>query len=384
MSRRPGVPSLLRQINDRSAFELLLTDGPLTRARLGELTGLSKVTASQMVARLQERGLVEVVGARSAGRGPSAELYAVRPGASHGIGVEMRPDAVHAELADLTGAVVGRLSREVDAGNEPVALVAALVRDLVAGAGVDFDSVNDVVIGVPGVVDPAAGDIRVSFDLTEWHPGLRAAVTEHLGRDVRFENDVNLAATAERAEGAGRDVDDMVLLWAGRGIGMAVVIGGRPYRGATGAAGEVGYLPVPGTADRATITRPAAGAFQGLVGEAAVSELAASHGFARDTAAASVRAAIEAGPDGAAFLGEFADRLAVGLAAVCTVVDPAVVVLSGDVGSVADDHLCGLIAAAIRRIAPVSPRIVPTAVPERAVLRGAVLAAVDHARAALF
>ncbi|MGH3468301.1 MAG: MarR family transcriptional regulator, partial [Thermocrispum sp.] len=75
MSTRPATPSLLRTINDRSALELLLSDGPLTRVGLGERTGLSKVTASQLLARLQERGLVEVVGTRSAGRGPSAELY---------------------------------------------------------------------------------------------------------------------------------------------------------------------------------------------------------------------------------------------------------------------------------------------------------------------
>ena len=57
-SRMPGTPSLLRAINDRAALELLLERGPLTRAQLGELTGLSKVTASQLVERLEERQLV--------------------------------------------------------------------------------------------------------------------------------------------------------------------------------------------------------------------------------------------------------------------------------------------------------------------------------------
>jgi uncharacterized membrane protein len=52
MQRRPGTPSLLRELNDRSALELLLAGGPMTRAQLGEHTGLSKVTASQALARL--------------------------------------------------------------------------------------------------------------------------------------------------------------------------------------------------------------------------------------------------------------------------------------------------------------------------------------------
>ena len=63
MSRRPGTPSMLRAINERAALGLLLDNGPLTRTQLGELTGLSKVTASQLLTSLQSRGLVEVVGA---------------------------------------------------------------------------------------------------------------------------------------------------------------------------------------------------------------------------------------------------------------------------------------------------------------------------------
>ena len=69
-TRLPGTPSLLRAINDRAALDLLLERGPLTRAQLGELTGLSKVTASQLVERLEERQLVARVGELAGGRRP--------------------------------------------------------------------------------------------------------------------------------------------------------------------------------------------------------------------------------------------------------------------------------------------------------------------------
>jgi len=62
--RQPGTPRLLRAINDRSALELLLEHGPLTRPQLGALTGLSKPTASQLLGRLETRGLVHAVGAQ--------------------------------------------------------------------------------------------------------------------------------------------------------------------------------------------------------------------------------------------------------------------------------------------------------------------------------
>jgi predicted NBD/HSP70 family sugar kinase len=384
MSRRPGIPSLLRAINDRSALELLLSEGPLTRTRLGELTGLSKVTAGQLMTRLQERGLVEVIGTRSAGRGPSAELYAVRPACSHGVGIDMAPNTVVAAVADVTGEVRGRVTRPAADTDDPVQVVSDAVRAVTGEAGISMNDVADVVLGTPGVVDPTTGDVGYVFDLPRWHRGLRDGLREELGCAVTIENDVNLAAIAERAYGAARDVDDMVLLWVGRGVGLAVVLGGRLHRGATGAAGEVGYLPVPGVPLPTSGTEPDKRAFQRLVGAEAVSALAVQHGVAADGAAEAVRAALAAGSPAQAFLDELADRLATGLAAVCAVVDPALVVLAGEVGAAGDGPLCDLVTRAMGRIAQVRPALVPTAVQNAPVLRGALLTAVDQAREALF
>ncbi|HKE49904.1 MAG TPA: helix-turn-helix domain-containing protein, partial [Actinomycetes bacterium] len=64
----PGQPALLRAINDRAALELLIAYGPLSRSQIGRLTGLSKPTASQLLARLEEAGLVIPVGPRTSGR----------------------------------------------------------------------------------------------------------------------------------------------------------------------------------------------------------------------------------------------------------------------------------------------------------------------------
>src|SRR5258705_1909431 len=93
-SRLPGTPSLLRAINDRAALDLLLERGPLTRAQLGELTGLSKVTASQLVERLEERQLVARVCELAGGRCPNAQLYAAGPSRSYVVGGQGRPTSV--------------------------------------------------------------------------------------------------------------------------------------------------------------------------------------------------------------------------------------------------------------------------------------------------
>lgn len=383
MARSPGTPRLLRAINDRSALELLLAEGPLTRARLGELTGLSKVTASALVGRLQERGLVEVIGSQSAGRGPSADVYAVRAGCSHGVGIHMGPEEVVAAVADVTGSVRGLVTLPVSDADDPVRLVGGAVRTVTDRAEIDVSDVADVVIGTPGVVDPVTGDVGYVFDLPRWHRGLRDSLRDDLGCAVTIENDVNLAAIAERTEGAAREVDDLALFWVGRGVGLAVVLGGRLHRGAAGAAGEIGYLPAPGVPLPAAGVQPDKRAFQRLVGAEAVSALAAAHGIVAEDAAGAVRAALAAGSPAHAFLAELADRLAIGVAAVCAVVDPALVVLAGEVGAAGGGPLCDLVTRSMGRIVQFKPLLVPTSVPDAPVLRGALLTAVDQAREAM-
>ncbi len=387
MQRRPGTPSLLRELNDRSALELLLAGGPMTRAQLGEHTGLSKVTASQLLSRLEERGIVAVAGELAGGRGPNAALYAVVPSTAYVAGLHVEQDEVSAGVADITGNVVARISVNPSDSEDPVALVRSAVLAACTSAGVPTESLRAFVIGTPGVLDPRTGDPRLAVNLPAWHEGVLAALRTDLGRPVTLENDVNLAAMAERAVGAAVGVADFVLVWIGVGLGLATVLDGRLHRGVGGAAGEIGYLPVPGVPLPEDVTHPATGAFQRLVGAQALVPLAAQYGFTEATAAACVSAAVAASaagePEAVAFLRELAGRVATGVAAVSVVLDPGLVVLGGDVGLAGGAELADLVAAEVGRICPARPIVVPTAVTGGPVLRGAILAAVEQARGEL-
>jgi predicted NBD/HSP70 family sugar kinase len=387
MERRPGTPSLLRELNDRAALELLLTTGPLTRAQLGAQTGLSKVTASQLLSRLEERGLVEVAGEQAGGRGPNAALYAVVPSSAYVAGLHVDQDEVSAGVADVTGTVVAEVSVNPSASRHPVELVREAVLTACRSAGVAPEKLRAFVIGTPGVMDPRTGDPRLAVNLPAWHEGVLAALRSELGQPVTIENDVNLAAMAERAVGAATDVDDFVLVWVGVGLGLATVLRGRLHRGVGGAAGEIGYLPVPGVPLPQDVTHPATGAFQSLVGGQAVLPLAAGYGFTGTTPGAVTAAAVAAAQAGAApgtaFVTGLAARVATGVAAISVVLDPGLVVLGGEVGRAGGTLLAGRVAAEVSRICPARPRVVPTAVAGPPVLCGAILAAVDQARADL-
>ena len=382
---RPGTPRLLRALNDRAALELLLARGPLTRAQLGEMTGLSKVTASQLVERLEGRGLVTRVGEQAGGRGPNAQLYAVTPGSAHVIGVDFGPDRVVAACADITGAVIGRVELSTRDTDDPIGVVHTAVVRAATSAHAEMATVRRVVLGTPGLVEPDTGDIRFAWDLPRWQHGLRDALGEDLHTPIAFANDVNLAAVAEAHVGAARGVDDFLLIWAGRGVGLAVVLGGRLHQGSTGAAGEIGYLPVPGAPiPRDAGRRGAKGAFQLLAGAEAVRAIGREHGFRAGTAADVVRAAITAGTAGAPFLDELAARLALGVASAAVVLDPPMVVLAGEVGLAGGGALAERVQHEVAATTLVAPKVVVTEVIEEPVLQGALRTALDAVRDEVF
>jgi predicted NBD/HSP70 family sugar kinase len=387
----PGTPSLLRKLNDRAALELLLDGRSLTRAQLSELTGVSKVTVAQMLARLEERGLVAAVGEQAGGRGPNAALYSVVPSSAYVAGLYVEHGEVSTAVADVTGRVIAEVREDTNGGGDPVELVRSAVDRACRRAGVSVSRLSAFVIGSPGVVDPQTGDPWLAINLPAWHEGVLAGLRRALRKPVLIENDANLAAMAEHAWGAAIGAEDFVLIWIGVGIGLATVLGGRLHRGVTGAAGEIGWLPVPGAPVTSDVGYPAGGGLQWLAGAAPVRALGEEFGFPAPSAGGSVRAAAEAAEaaggsasqQGRAFLDELARRVALGVVAVCLVLDPGLIVLGGDVGLAGGDALAGRVGAEISRMCPVRPRVVPTAVSTNPVLCGALLSAVDQARSDL-
>ena len=386
MPQRPGTPRLLRAINDRAALELLIEHGPLTRTQIGDLTGLSKPTAAQLLARLEARGLVHEVGETEGGRGPNARLYAVVPSAAYVAGLHVGPRSIGAAVADITGRTVAETELGIAGVEDPVAVLHEAVERAGRVAGITLDRLHGLVVGTPGLVDSATGDFAFASDLPSWHRGLLPALREDLRRRVSLENDVNLAAVAELHHGVAVERDSFALIWVGRGVGLSTVIGGRLHRGAGGGAGEIGYLPVPGAPVTAVRREPGVvmGAFQSQVGALGVQALARNHGLDATSPERTVAAALSSGQSGRAFLDELAQRLAVGIASVCAVLDPGLVVLAGEIGRAGGKELAARVEAGVTAISPLRVDVRVSTVEGNPVLQGALLTALSAARDDVF
>ncbi|MEU9130472.1 ROK family transcriptional regulator [Kitasatospora sp. NPDC048540] len=391
---RTATPSTARAINDRLALDLLLERGPLTASELRSLTGLSRPTVADLLERLQRAGLVAPAGeSAQLRRGPNARLYALVADRAHLAAIDVRATGVTLAVADLTGRTLA--TAEIPAGPGEEDFAARTVRALLAAAAeAGADRLHTVAVGAPGLVDPATGALNNSGNLPRWHTELLAALRAGAGgpaldgAEVILENEVNLAGIAEHRLGAARDRDTFALVWLGHSVGAAVVLDGRLRRGASGGTGEICFLPVPGTTALPSATG-CEGGFHSLVGSVAVAELAQRHGLPVPAATGPVRRAelllrdaVAAGE--AAFLDELAERIAIGAAAICVVLDPGCVVLGGELGRAGGADLAARVERRLARLSPFSTEVRAGTAGGGAVLAGALLTAGDAVRRDLF
>jgi glucokinase len=241
-------------------------------------------------------------------------------------------------VAALEDGRLGETSLRPTEKASPEALV-----DQLAGAISALLPAEAVGIGIPSVVDFATGMARSSVNIPLERVPLRQLLRERLGVPVYVDNDATVAAVAEaHGPDATVDVRHLVMLTVGTGVGGGIVIDGRVYRGATGAAAELGHIVIGADlADGAPEGEgfPQPGSLERLAAGRALDRLAAERGLTDGPGA--VEAARRGDPAGLECLRILGGRLGIGIANVVNVFDPDVVVIGGGAGSAAGELLLG-------------------------------------------
>ncbi len=367
-------------------LEFIRERGPVSRAQLARDSGLSKPAVSQALSALEASKLVREAGRTSGGKGPTAILYELNPGAGWVVGLDVGTDRIRAAIADLTGQIVARRDEPARARSASalIARIGGTARALAADVGVGWKRISYVVMGSPGVVEIGRAHVWPPDTLPSWvRHGRLDAVRGELGTPVTLENDVNLAALGERSHGLGKDVRNFVYLHVGTGVGMGLILNGELFRGATGVAGEVGYMPLA-TQDPHEPANRIRGSLEQALGAAGVVAAARAAGMAASVTPKGVFAAARKGDERAAAVVEtVAQRLALAIAAIVPVVDPELVILGGGIGR-NGDLLLEPVEQELRTLSPFRPRIEISPLGEDAELQGAVSMALEAAQDRLF
>lgn len=374
-------PQLIREMNEQTLLEQVRRSGPLSKADLARVSGLSKVTVGLALGNLERDGLVRPAGRRTGVRGPAAVLYEVHPEAGYVLALDVGREYLRGAVADLAGTVRARTSSRVRAASGPVrvARMISLADSLLASVGVDRDDLTQTVVGSPGVFDPRRGAMTLAGSLPGWErPGILGELMDSFGPGTLFENDVDLAALAEHAYGHGRGVSSLAFVSIGTGIGMGLVLDGRLHRGAHGAAGEIGYLPLAEGKGRDAADARRRGELEAAASAAGIVRAARRTGAKGLGTARRVFAAAALGDEAARrVVAEEAVLTAKAIASVIAVVDPELVVLGGGIGR--SPGFGAAVATELRHLAPVVPPVQVSALGDDIIVSGCLAAGIERA-----
>ena len=232
--------------NRKIIIETIRLSGPITRAEIAQVTGLTTATISNLTAELREEGIILETGRRKGLRGQPAIDLEINPSGRFAIGFELARDMLSGVLINLAGEVLGQLHEEWEYPTPEVALprIAEGVKTLLAQTTISEELLLGVGVAMPGPFSFQEQQLVVSpRDFPHWeHYPVQEKLSELLSFRVIMENDVMAAAMGEQFHGDGRQYKDFFYIYLGSGIGGAMIYNGHPYQGFSPDTGDIGWI----------------------------------------------------------------------------------------------------------------------------------------------
>jgi predicted NBD/HSP70 family sugar kinase len=377
--------SLLRSASAGALLHLVRTGEATTRADLATLTGLARSTVSQRVDLLIDTGLLLQAGEAplTGGRPPMKLAF------NSEAGVILAADlgATHARLAvtDLTAASLAEVAEDVEIARGPdevLSWVTERFTELLERAHRTPHDVWGIGVGLPGPVEFAAGravspPIMPGWDGFSVSDALAPYYDDAL---VLVDNDVNIMALGEYWTAYREEVDDLLFIKVGTGIGAGLISSGAIQRGAQGSAGDMGHVQVAGASD-ALCRCGNIGCLEAVAGGGAIAGQLRTLGYAAQTSRDVVRLVRSGNPDAARLVREAGRKLGDMLATAVNLLNPAVIVLGGTVAQAHEQLLAGVREVIYQRSLPLATRhllIARSTLDDRAGISGAAVMLIEH------
>jgi len=370
--------SLMRSINRSAVLELLRHNSPIARTRIAEDLEMSLPTVMRIVDGLIEEDLVRATGNSERTGGRRRPLLQFNGNAHAVVGVDLGGVGMFGAVADLSG----NIQHETHASHEDtpecsVECLIELIQSLLDAPRPDGQRIRGIGIGAPGVTLRPDGVVIWSPSMQWQDLPLNSILADHFDLPVFVDNDVNLATLGEWEFGIGQGSEDLVCFYVGRGIGSGIMIGDVLYRGHNQAAGEIGYL-LPGIEflgrrydnfgaleDMASITSIIARAH----------ELMAQEGISIPAEGITVHDILAAARQGETWARQLVDEtvkyLALAIAAISSLLNPELIILSGTLAGAADLFI-EPISEYLEGVVPFAPKLLASSLEHRAVVLGAV------------
>ncbi len=371
--------SEMRTINRSAVLEYLRQHKTASRTELARQLHFSKPTAMRIIDELLAGNLVRSAGQKSGGLGRTQELLTLNEDGNLVIGIDLGGSHISGGIANIGGEILYKTKKDQSWGSaaDNLERVVRFIQEMQIEAGKHTGRLLGAALGVPGIIDSRENLVRLAPALDWRNFPLLEKLNARINLPVLVENDVNLAAMGEHWFGGGQEVENLVMVAIGTGIGAGVILEGKLYRGFRESSGEIGYL-LPGL-QFLDQKYPNFGAFETLASGKGIAErgqqawLDANSGKTAPhlDAAAVFKAARERQPWAEKVVKEAIDYLTLALANISVAYDPELIIIGGGVANAIADSLPA-IQERLRGVIPFVPRIEVSKLLENACILGAV------------
>jgi glucokinase-like ROK family protein len=240
-----GDLNLIKKINTSIVLDVIVRQYPISRARISEITGLTKATVSSLVNGLIASHMVTEsgMGESSGGRKPVMLLF--NKCAGYAIGIDLDIHCITGVLTDLEGNIVDEIIIDLEklSVDAVVADLKTCIHQLIERSPKSPYGIIGIGIGVPGMVNEA-GTIVFAPNLAWENVSIHQLIAEEFAIPVILDNEANAGAVGEKQFGAGKSTSNMIYVSLGVGIGTGIIIKNELYRGFSGISGEMGHVTI--------------------------------------------------------------------------------------------------------------------------------------------
>jgi len=232
--------------NLRVTLQAIRINGPVSRAELAEITGLTPQAIAYISKKLIARDLVIEIGRRQGLRGQPATEIVINPNGGYSIGVNIDRDHLTVVLIDLSGEIRGRKHVEWNfpTPDEAFTWIEAAYLDLLKTHELSREDLAGVGLAIPFKLGyRRLSQTPASFAIWRDYPA-RERLETFVGSDAYEENDATATAIGEAHYGYGQSIHSFFYLFVGYGLGGGLVIDGNYVHGYTGHGGEIGHIPI--------------------------------------------------------------------------------------------------------------------------------------------
>jgi glucokinase len=240
--------SAMREINRSAILEIIRRESPISRTTIAERLDISLPTVMRIVDKLVDEGFVRLQGGSEWSGGRRRPLLEFNADGYVILGIDLGGTKMYGAISNLGGKIIdeGNVARHGTSGDESYNLLVTLIDKLIASSKLEGRRIHGIGVGVPGVTLHQEGIVKWAYSLNWKDFPLKTKLTEQYHLPITVDNDVNLAALGELWFGAGQNVQNMIVVTIGSGIGAGIIIDRALYRGASESSGEIGNM-LPGT-----------------------------------------------------------------------------------------------------------------------------------------